>query len=426
MFDNFQTKLLMRKSLLLSLLCLSLCVLGQEHFCTMPLSEHIKTVQVGVYGQKMSLPVIQLNNDTDVISISFDEMSHDSKNYYYEIRHCNADWTLSNIADMEAIDGFSIGTVSDYATSFNTTFLYTHYSLKFPNERVRFKVSGNYRVTVYEDNDPEKVVAVACFSVVDPKVAITATIRGNTDAEMNGRYQQLDFYIDNSQFTMRDVFSELKILVRQNNRYDNQVYGVQPTFTTRSKQSYVNNRALIFEGGNEYRSFDCSSLYTFSGNIDNIRYYAPYYHVNLLPDLSRDGKAYQRFSDVNGRYVVCLQNDDNNAVDADYFLVHFIVSTENPYFEGSLYICGDLNYNLFNRDNRMAYNAQHQAYEQTVLLKQGGYNYLYAFVKKGETAGSLQPIEGSLWQTQNEYTIYAYYRGWGERYDRLIGVQVVE
>lgn len=414
------------KSLLLCLgLVSAFCVSAQEHYRTMPLNDNIKTLQVGVNGQKMSLPVIRLN-DTESICVQFDEMSHDRKNYYYSVRHCNADWSLSTITEMESIDGSSTGMITNYASSFNTTFLYTHYSVRFPNDQLKFKISGNYLVTIYEDNNPDKAVAAACFSVVDPKVSIDGTIRGNTDMELNRRYQQLDFTLDNSQFPIKDVFSELKILVRQNNRYDNQVVGVQPSYTTSTKQSYVNNRTLIFEGGNEYRSFDCSSIYTFGSGVDNIRFHAPYYHATLIPDNSRAGKPYERIEDVNGRYVVNIQNDENDSVDADYMFVHFMIPTEKPFFEGSLYILGDLNYNLLDRNVRMEYNAQHNAYEQTMLLKQGGYNYLYAFVKKGDTAGSLQPMEGSLWQTRNEYTIYAYYRGWGERYDRLIGVQIVQ
>lgn len=398
---------------------------AQEYFRTMPVSDRIKTLQVGVDGEKLSLPVIPLNG-TGAISVQFDEMSHEVKNYYYSIHHCNADWTPSSILDMEAVDGVPVGLISDYEPSINTTFLYTHYSVKFPNDQVKFKLSGNYRVMIFEDNNPDKLVAVACFSVVDPKVSVTATVRGNTDVEINRRMQQLDFEIDNSQFPVKDVFSELKVLVRQNRRYDNQVFDVKPSYTTPTKQRYVNNPSLIFEGGNEYRSFDCSSVYTFGGGVENIRYFAPYYHVSLYPDAPRAGKAYEKLSDVNGRYVVGVQEYEDDEKTADYMLVHFSIPTEKPFFEGSLYLSGDLNYNLFDRNVRMEYNAQHNAYEQTVLLKQGGYNYMYAFVKKGETSGSLLPFEGSLWQTSNEYEIYTYYRGWGQRYDQLIGVQVVE
>lgn len=406
-------------------LVLAFCVSAQEHYRTMPLIENIKTLQVGVSGQKMSLPVIRLNG-TESICVQFDEMSHDRKNYYYSVRHCNADWSLSNITDMEAIDGLSSGMITDYTSSFNTTFLYTHYAIRFPNDQLRFRISGNYLVTIYEDNNPDKAVAVACFSVVEPKVTIDGTVRGNTDLEINRRFQQLDFTIDNSQFPIRDVLSELKVLVRQNGRYDNQVSGIQPSYTTLTKQSFVNNRALVFEGGNEYRSFDCSSIHTFGSGVDNIKYFAPYYHATLVPDEPRANRPYERTEDVNGRYVINLQNDENDVVNADYMFVHFTIPTEKPFFEGSLYILGDLNYNRFDRSTRMEYNGQHNAYEQTLLLKQGGYNYLYAFTKGNDPVGSLQPVEGSLWQTRNEYVIYAYYRGWGERYDRLIGVQTIE
>ena len=34
-----------------------------------------------------------------------------------------------------------------------------------------------------------------------------------------------------------------------------------------------------------------------------------------------------------------------------------------------------------------------------------------------------EKVEGSFWQTGNEYTIYVYHRPWGERYDKLIGVK---
>ena len=42
----------------------------------------------------------------------------------------------------------------------------------------------------------------------------------------------------------------------------------------------------------------------------------------------------------------------------------------------------------------------------------------YVEGKEGVTA---LPLEGSHWQTQNEYGIYVYYRPFGGRYDQLVG-----
>jgi hypothetical protein len=69
----------------------------------------------------------------------------------------------------------------------------------------------------------------------------------------------------------------------------------------------------------------------------------------------------------------------------------------------------------------MQYNAQKRQYEKTLLLKQGGYNYLYLVVPKQQAKGSLKPIEGNFWQTQNEYEIKVYHKPFGSKCDKLIG-----
>ena len=38
-------------------------------------------------------------------------------------------------------------------------------------------------------------------------------------------------------------------------------------------------------------------------------------------------------------------------------------------------------------------------------------------------AVSLLRTEGSHWETRNEYTIYVYYKPFGARYERLVGVK---
>ncbi len=56
-------------------------------------------------------------------------------------------------------------------------------------------------------------------------------------------------------------------------------------------------------------------------------------------------------------------------------------------------------------------------------MKQGYYNYLYTFRKKGELLGDYTLIEGSHFETGNEYTILFYYRNSSGDYDQLIGLQ---
>ena len=107
----------------------------------------------------LSPPVMRLHSD-DVLHLSFDELSHTYHRFVYRIEHCEADWTPSTgLFESDYLQGFNGLPIEDYENSRGTTVLYTHYRLDIPNEQCRLTLSGNYRLTVYdEDNDMEKVL----------------------------------------------------------------------------------------------------------------------------------------------------------------------------------------------------------------------------------------------------------------------------
>ena len=90
-----------------------------------------------------------------------------------------------------------------------------------------------------------------------------------------------------------------------------------------------------------------------------------------------------------------------------------------------VYVGGELFDNQLNIRNRMLYDNEAKCYYLVSLVKQGGYDYQYWFVPKGSQTGSTLPTEGSYWQTENEYTIYVYYRPFGSRGDQLVGIQTL-
>lgn len=386
-------------------------------------SESIKSLQVGVKDQKYFLPIIELKG-ADVIKISFDEMSHESHSYSYTVLQCNSDWTLSSLNSTEYLEGYTTADITDFALSQNTGFLYTHYNFYLPNDYMSFKKSGNYVVLVYEDNKKDQPVFQACFSVVEPKVTIDANVRGNTDTELNGRLQQLDFDLMLNGYAVKDPASELKVVVRQNNRTDNEVRNILPTYYAANKLSYINNKSLIFEGGNDFHVFDISSAYAAGRGVDKIVSERNVYTVFLTPDKIQTTKMYMPNPDANGKFLINYQEQfDDSDIEADYMWVNFQLMVEKPFFDGLLYLGGEFNYNQLNGKTLMNYDAQNQVYYKSVLLKQGGYNYQYRFVPKGQTSAVVGKVDGSYWQTGNEYTIYIYHRPWGERYDKLIGVK---
>lgn len=386
-------------------------------------NSQIKTLEIKKQGEKYASNVISLDGSEKLV-ISFDELSHQSHSYSYKVFFCNADWTISPISSNEYLHGFVGADITDYARSIATTTLYTHYKFELPNEQMKFKISGNYLVLVYEDNNINKPIAQVCFSVYDPKVTIDHNLRFNTDIELNGRYQQLDFDIKLNGVNVQIPQTQLKVLVRQNNRYDNEVYGIQPTYINGSVLNFMNNRNLIFEAGNEFHTIDLSSVFVASRGVDRIRFVQPNYEAFLSAVKVQKPLSYVHEYDANGKFIINSQEAVNDVdVEADYMYVNFSLEAKEPFLDGRVFVGGDFSYNLANAQSMMNYDFTNNVYIYRTFLKQGGYNFQYRFLKKNESKLNVEKIEGSFWQTSNEYSIFVYFRPFGLNYDQLIGVK---
>lgn len=361
------------------------------------------------------------------LEISFDELSHSTKQYSYTVTHLNSDWTESGIISTDYLRGFTTSDIIDYEPSLNTSVDYTHYSFIFPNNDMQLTASGNYVIRIYEDGDMDKQVAWACFSVVEPAVKIQMAVTAQTDIEYNGRYQQLEITIQTPNVHLSgnsaNIGDNYWIVVRQNGRTDNEVVRPTPSYIESNKLKYIHCKDLIFEGGNEYHRFDAFSTYIAGENINRIIYDAGEYHAPLYADRLQPRAPYMNEPDANGQFVVNAERTLNSIeYEAEYMWVHWTLPTDKPLFDGAIYIGGDIFYNQFDSQNRMLYDTDNKCYYLTSLVKQGGYDYQYWQLPKGSKKASLLNTEGSHWETRNEYSIYVYYRPFGERYDRLVGL----
>lgn len=413
-------------NLLFLFLCASVMTVNAQgtYYYTNVSNKQIKTLQVKVAGEMFSNPFIALNGNNQ-IEINFDGLGAANSQYAYSIVHCNADWTQSMLSPIEYMSGFQGLSIDDFANSMNTTTQYTNYRLLLPNSDIQFKVSGNYAVKVYSEDNPEQTLFTACFSVVEPMVDIAASISGNTDIDTNQTHQQVSFVINNKNFPIAYPQTDLNIWVYQDNRRDNAASGLQPMSILENQISYTYNRNLIFNAGNEYRRMEFLSS-TYNGmHVQNISYHNPYYNVELMTDYKRNNQSFQYDQDQDGRFFIRCSNCDDPDTEADYYIVHFALSAALiP--NGNVYLNGDLCNNVFDESSQMSYNTETQQYEKSVLLKQGSYNYQYLFLPNGQTVGETAPIEGNYYQTENQYTIYVYYRPMAARYDRLIGTTSVK
>jgi len=382
-------------------------------------TERINSLREVVNGDWDHPAVITLDSD-DRIEFSFDEMSHDYHHFTYHIQHCNAQWQPSDILESDYLDGFNGETIDNWQNSINTTFDYTHYSLVLPNDLVNLKISGNYRLSIRQD---DREVAYFRFCVSEGKTLLSARISGNTDIDTHDSHQQLDMTVNYGSLTVRDPSKELYTVVMQNRRTDNMVLNPSPTYDAGNQLTYEHSRELIFPAGNEFRRFEVVNMYDYFMNVDRISYHDPFYHANLMEDTHRH--AYKFDYDHNGRYLIRYNQASDSDTEADYLFVHFNLAG-NQLTGGKLYVSGHFGGGNLNSRYEMEYNQLQKSYQATVLLKMGAYDYQYIWVPDGETSGQTGPVEGDWYETKNEYLILLYYRQRNSRYDRLISTLKLE
>lgn len=377
-----------------------------------------KSLQVKIVGNDQ-LPAVLIEGTDNFIEIEFDELGDQRRYMRYSLVHCNSNWKPDGLIDQMFVDGFNEWEVEEYEHCGPTTVHYVHYRIVIPNQQIRLKVSGNYLLRVYDEDNRDETILQARFSVCEATAGVGVKVDTRTDVDYNKSHQQLEINVDTRRAGVFDPYRDLRVTVMQNSRPETLRTLGGAMRVSGPNLFFEHVPELIFDGGNEYRRFETITLNYPGMKVDEMRYAYPMYHARLIPDGFRSEGSYVFDKTQHGRYRVREFNSDNSDVEADYVLTHF--SLEPGMFGGKeVYVEGDLANRKFDSTNRMVYNPATGMMECTMLLKQGSYNYQYV-VKDSRGNYSAVPVEGSYYQTNNEYTVMVYYHKPGELYDRLIG-----
>ena len=383
--------------------------------------ENIKSVQLFSEEDELSFPIIELSGDSRLL-LKFDDLSEEVKQYSYTIVHCDANWNESYIPQMDYLDGFPDNPINDYAMSFNTTVKFVNYQLTIPNEDCSPKISGNYALVVFEGKDRNKLILIQRFYVVEPLVRIEGLVKKATFDPFNGANQEVDFKIYHERMKLLNPREDMKVVVMQNRRWDNAILNLKPLFIRENMLDYDYNQENVFPGGNEFRYFDIRTIRYTGENVQNIEFFRPVYHITLMPDEIRTNKEYFTYREMNGNFVIESQDRiEDKDTECDYAFVHFFLPVPSQLVGGSVNVFGALTGWNANQSNEMKWNFARAGYELTLLLKHGYYNFQYAYVPEGSKKADVANLEGSHFETENDYQILAYYRDMAGRYDRLVG-----
>lgn len=381
------------------------------------LTDNIRSLQVVAGNRWCDLPVIGISSG-EVVNISFDDMTHERRRFTYSIKHCEADWTESrDLFLSDFCEGFAEGnTIDSFEKSFNTNMLYTHYSLQVPNDRCRLKIGGNYEVVIYDEENDGRAVAKACFMVLEPLMGVSLRMQTNTDFDINGRHQQVSMNINYGQQKVSDPARQIKTVLLQNGRWDNCKINVPPQYSKNDGLVWEHCRSYIFDGGNEYRKFEMLEVNRTSMGLEKMNWDGHQYHAYTWTDEPRSSYTYDEAA--KGAFLFRNAEGQGNEAELEYLYVHFRLKI--PQIKERVYLNGYWTYDLLVPEYEMIWNEKLQLYEATLLLKQGYYSYQYLLQRAD---GTIAPLlsEGNFYQTRNEYQALIYYKGIGERTDRLVG-----
>lgn len=379
-------------------------------------SKKVNTLQIVADDDFMSPPVITLDGEKKV-KVSFDEMSHDYHRLIYHIEHCNPDWsTTTDLLESDFLEGFNDIVIDDYENSINTTVLYTHYSFTVPNERCQLKLSGNYRITVIDDDSGEQLLE-ARLMIVDQKTDLMLNATTNTDIDVNKSHQQLSMKLNYRHLNVTNPDEEIFTIVTQNERNDNMRINVRPTMRNSEGMEWSHNRNLIFDGGNEYRKFETLSLSHPTMGIDEIGWDGTNY--NAFPFIAEPRRNYVYDVDANGAFYIRNSDNSENETTCDYVYVNYRLKTGDRPF-GNVVINGKWTNHADKNLYVAKYNDEDDCYSLRILQKQGYYSYQYLFSDNNGNSSQLDS-EGNFHETENRYQAYVYFKAQGKRYWQLVG-----
>jgi hypothetical protein len=389
------------------------------------LDKDIKTVQI---NPASPYPVVDLKSGQ--INLSFDRIGFDLKNYLYTIVHCNSDWQPSVLEDNEYINGFTEDRITSINSSVNTLQPYTRYQITLPNQNMRWAVSGNYILKVFDEDNDRELVMVRRFMVMESKWSVSAQMAQIFHAGKIFTHQEIDFQVLHEGTVINNPIREVKAFIYQNMRWDRVMGPVapRPFVTLRNSMNFDYQDSIVFPAGKSWRFFDMRSFDFRGNNVQKIERNAVTWQVFLKPETDQsESHTYALTDDINGRFSIENRTPGQTFMQTDYANVLFVLQRNAPFENKEVYVIGEMTDWRLRDEFKMEYDEVSHSYFCNPLLKQGYYNYAFSVVDAETYEPSADDdMEGDWHETGNIYTIMVYYRPFGERYDRLMTVGGVD
>ncbi|WP_207431230.1 DUF5103 domain-containing protein [Sabulibacter ruber] len=371
-------------------------------------------------GDVLAPPIVSIEQSSPLV-LEFDRMTAPRSRAVVRIHHCDFNWQRSQLQPLQYVQDYNEFFIMEVEPSAGTKVPYWHYRFQLP----RVKISGNYVMEVSEEGG--NLLLSRRFVVFEEQVSVG--LRPVATPGAGDRYvrQQIDFNIFYPQYPLVNPSQEIRVVMRQNHRWDNAKVFTRPTFVQEAQRRLEYQLFDVeqsFLGLSEFRALDTRSE-RFSGiGVERRDVTTNPDRVYALTGRSRAREAYSTQPDANGKFIFGSREYGNAPLNADYQQVFFQLHSPEP-APGPVYVFGGLTDWQLQESFKLTYDPEKQLYSGSALLKQGYYNYYFA-VKGANGQADARYFEGSHFATENVYDVLVYYRPPGTRSDLIIGYATLQ
>lgn len=372
------------------------------------------SVEAHAKNAALSGPFLNLFSN-DAIQFEFDVFTSPDEDLFYSVFHCDPYWNIDDSNPSDVIQGFTSQRVTFPENSIHTTAIFDHYRFELPNTMTKFIQSGNYYVVVHEGSEYSESSVRLGFRMV-----VYAEGLHGLNAELNIKrastiqhlqsHQEVDFSISLANTPVYDMNKVIPVIL-QNGRWKNGKTNFQPTYI-------APNNVLVYDyssgenefpGGGEWEAFETKDLRVNGYNVQNNVRVENENHIYLYPSQNEMNLAYTSRSDLNGASLISSELYEDDDLTSDYTYVHFELNS--PELPNKVFLeCG----NEWNPPALCEYSEIKKAYQTTMYLKQGVYNYRFR-IEPSNSSEEINFAEGNHSATENNYQLLVYY------YDRNAG-----
>jgi hypothetical protein len=372
------------------------------------------SVEAHAKNAALSAPFLNLFSN-DAIQFEFDVFTSPDEDLFYSVFHCDPYWNIDDSNPSDVIQGFTSQRVSFPENSIHTSVTFDHYRFELPNTMTKFIQSGNYYVVVHEGGEyAESSVRLGFRMVVYDEglhgLNAELNIKRASTIQHLQSHQEVDFSISLANTPVYDMNKVIPVIL-QNGRWESGKTNFQPTYV-------APNNVLVYDyssgenefpGGGEWEAFETKDLRLNGYNVQNNIRVENENHIYLYPSQNEMNLAYTSRSDLNGASLISSELYEDDDLTSDYTYVHFELNSHE--LPNKVFLeCG----NELNAPVLCEYSEITKAYQATMYLKQGVYNYRFR-IEPSNKNEEINFAEGNHSVTENNYQLFVYY------YDRNVG-----